>query len=78
MEYICSKLYMKLSTPKTIVMLFGKMTMENKNPIFKISNQSISVKNTVTYLGLTIDSNLNRLKYLDNVRNKIMEFTVNI
>lgn len=59
-------------------MLFRKDTMENKNPIFKISNQSISVKNTITYLGLTIDSNFNRLKYLDNVRNKIMEFTTNV
>lgn len=51
---ICNKLHMKLSIPKTISTLFGKETMGNRNPIFKISNQSRSLKNIITYLGISI------------------------
>lgn len=43
--------------------MFGKPKRLKRTPIFKINDQSIQVKNTMSYLGLTRD---NMFNWLDN------------
>lgn len=59
-------------------MLFGRYLLENRNPIFKIENTLIPVKDTITYLGLIIDGKFNWIAHLENTSKKIRDLTSNI
>lgn len=47
---ICDNLRLNLSASKSIAMRFGRNTMKNRYPIFKLMGNTISVKEAITYL----------------------------
>lgn len=68
--HICENLDLVISKGKCVSILFGKYNLERRQPIFKIDGASISVKNTVDYLGYRIDGRFTWLEHLDFIKEK--------
>lgn len=62
---------LKISTSKTVAMVLKGQFNLNRQPIIKIYNTKIKYPNTVKYLGITIDKNLNFINHSKNLRTKI-------
>lgn len=75
---ISEELELRISIAKCTSMLLGKETLPNRKPIFKYGRISIPVKETVRYLGFTIDARFSWLEHLDIVREDLRGFAVNI
>lgn len=75
---ISNQLELRISTTKSISMLLGSETLPNRRPIFKLAGNSIPVKDTVKYLGFTIDARFSWLDHLEIVREDLRGFTSNI
>lgn len=75
---ICDELSLKISGEKCVSMLFGRFLLEDRRPIFKIDRNSIPVKDTIDYLGVTIDSKFNWIAHIEKVREKVRSLTSNI
>lgn len=75
---ISNELKLTISREKCMGMLFGRYLLENRHPIFKIDNISIPIKDTITYLGLTLDAKFNWISHLENIREKIRDLASNI
>lgn len=75
---IGNNIRLNLTASKSMAMLFGRKTMENRRSIFKWMSNSNSVKETITYLAFTVDSRLKWMAHLYNIRIKIQDCTVNV
>ena len=56
--------------------MLKKNLLSNRRPIFKIENQSIKFMRNLNYLGFLIDEKLTFYDHFDNVREKIINFTL--
>lgn len=72
---VAAELHLNLSRQKSNVMLFGRLTLDNRRPIFKLSGATVLVSETVAYLGFVLDIRFSRMEHLDIVRHKIHDFT---
>lgn len=75
---LCQELELTISKEKCLSMMFGRYTLENRHPIFKIGTTSIPVKDTILYLGFHLDSRFNWITHLENIREKIKNYTSSI
>lgn len=74
---ICDNLQLNLSPSKSMAIVFGRITMENRSRIFKLLGNSITVIEKNTYLGFTVNSRFNCMAHLYNIRNK-MQGSINL
>lgn len=72
---LCAQLGLTISKQKTTAILFGRNLLQNRHPIFKLQEQSISIKKNLTYLGLVLDSKLNFKDHLVHLKSKIQLFS---
>ena len=56
--------------------MLKKNLLSNRRPIFKIENHSIKFIRNLNYLGFLIDEKLTFYDHFDNVREKIINFTL--
>ena len=63
---------LSLNESKTEVILFRKsMTYPNQLPSIKLNKHKLTLRKTVSYLGITIDESLSWIKHTDNVCTKL-------
>lgn len=67
-------LNLTISPSKSQGMLFGRFTLPNRHPIFKINNTSIPIVDNIKYLGLTLDSKFNWIAHFELLRENIRNF----
>lgn len=75
---ICQELQLTISKQKCQCLMFGRFTLENRHPIFKIENTSIPVTDSLTYLGFKLDGRFNWISHLEHIREKIKNYTMAI
>lgn len=75
---ICEELNLTISRDKCTAMLFGRYLLENRHPIFKIRGTTLSVTNSIVYLGLTLDSKMNWIDPIEITREKVRDLASSI
>lgn len=75
---ISDQLDLRISVSKCITMHLGSDALSNRRPILKLGGVSIPVKDTVKYLGFTIDVRFKWFDHLEFVRDNLRGFTVNV
>lgn len=78
MNLICQDLSLTISKEKCVSMLFGRFTLDNRHPIFKIDRVTVMVKDNIIYLGFQLDGKFNWIGHFERIREKIRNFTSNV
>lgn len=75
---IVNHMHLNISPEKSQAMLFGRFTLPNRHPIFKIENISVPVVDSVTYLGFILDARFSWISHIEYKRESIKSFIVNV
>lgn len=66
-----------ISTEKTVALTIGK-SLERRNPIFKINNNTIKIVNVFKYLGVIIDNKLSFIPHINFLKEEIVKLSLGV
>lgn len=75
---IINSVKLTISPQKSQAMLFGRFTLQNRRPIFKLYGNTIPIVDNIKYLGFTLDSKFNWIQHMEIIRENIRNFVANI
>lgn len=73
---LCFQQQLKISPNKTEALIIGK-DLSRRNPVIKLNNESIAIKNKIKYLGVIIDNKMNFIPHLHYLEEAITKFVIN-